>query len=399
MLSSLRKLTAMPLTVIAIAVVMTEATARSQSTVVTSAPKPSGSQVTGSTTIVSGNSGIVYNPATNTTTITSNPTPTATPVSTTTTTTTTVGATATPAALSTDATGQAAKAAQSSQTWDTIGEVAAGAMGAYLTYQCFSAPGPQAHMIQCGMAALSFAEVGILANASSAAGDSAAALSNGSGTTNGTTTTTTGNGTTVTTVGSPSPVGSIPGGTNAPLSVTASTVLSPTQAAAAAKLASAGFTSDGNTISTPNGKSIPASALSSDSGMAAAGFSASDIKSAKESLAAAAQAANQATAAMSKSLTNGDTAGGGRGSASGSSSGEVTDSSGGNSLSKMLGQLRTPASAKAVSKLTKNFNGDPIGVAASNIWDQASSCYLNCPQSKAVRTYSETSTGANSSGK
>lgn len=125
-------------------------------------------------------------------------------------------------------------------------------------------------------------------------------------------------------------------------------------------------------ITTADGKTYSASDFSSPASMAAAGFSPDQIAQAMEVSGKVEKKALEKVKLGAMTASNGYDEGGGGGGAGGSS-GKGHSSSDGDGAGSGLGALaRSPAQ---VAGMTKNFNGEPIGVAGDSIFDMMNRRY------------------------
>jgi hypothetical protein len=138
------------------------------------------------------------------------------------------------------------------------------------------------------------------------------------------------------------------------------------------KLENSGWKIDskGKSVTTPDGTVVPASALNSASGMAAAGASASDILAFQNAM----KKVEEKAAKLNKSAVDGsmfDDAGGGGGGGSKSAS-AATPYLPPIPSGPKLGINRDPAQ---VAGMKKDYNGSPIGVAGDSLFDMVDRRY------------------------
>lgn len=149
-------------------------------------------------------------------------------------------------------------------------------------------------------------------------------------------------------------------------------------AAVVAQMQQAGVTvsPDGSTITTPDGKSVPTSALGSAAAMSAAGFSDAQIESANTALEKAKQAAEPKLKALARLIEDG-----GGGGAAGARRGAVPSGEGSSGVydpfKGLFGSDKTRKSAKepVVSGMSKRLGSDNIGVAGDNIFEMVTRRY------------------------
>jgi hypothetical protein len=138
------------------------------------------------------------------------------------------------------------------------------------------------------------------------------------------------------------------------------------------KLENSGWKIDskGKSVTTPDGTVVPASALNSASGMAAAGASASDILAFQNAM----KKVEEKAAKLNKTAVDGsmfDDAGGGGGGGSKSAS-AATPYLPPIPSGPKLGINRDPAQ---VAGMKKDYNGSPIGVAGDSLFDMVDRRY------------------------
>ena len=118
-----------------------------------------------------------------------------------------------------------------------------------------------------------------------------------------------------------------------------------------------------DTVKLPNGKQIKVSDLGNKAAMAAAGLSPADIAGFEKSFKAAMKEGEKVAKAATPTDSFGDSIGGGGGGGGRGGSTTMTESSGGRGSG--AGPARDPAQ---VEGLTRNFNGEPIGIASENLF-------------------------------
>jgi uncharacterized membrane protein YgcG len=138
-------------------------------------------------------------------------------------------------------------------------------------------------------------------------------------------------------------------------------------------LADKGVLIDGNNIKTPDGKSIPISAMSSEAGMKAAGFSKDDVENAKKLAGEAEAYAKKQVRALSMQGGDGGGGGGHGGSGAGGAGGGGSEIQFGNLFGNM--NKRPVRKAASVQGMTKKLVDDNIGVAGDNMFDMVTRVY------------------------
>jgi hypothetical protein len=131
---------------------------------------------------------------------------------------------------------------------------------------------------------------------------------------------------------------------------------------------------DGQTLTMPNGSTVPTSSLGSASGAAAAGLSGADIAAGQNALAQGQALVNSKIASGALSAEGGG-GGGGKGSGSGGDDGSGGGAGGAGMAGNPFANKNGKNGKASVSGMSKKLGNDNIGVAGDDIFEMITRRY------------------------